>query len=177
MLAQRRDADGEHGHAEVEILAELPVVHHAAQVTVGRGEEARLDRAVARLADAANGPRLQHSEQLRLRRERELSDLVEEHRAPLRRLEAADPRRHRAGEGSARMSEELRLEQILGERRAVDDDERLARAVRAVVNRARDQLLARTRLAMHEHRGLGRPDPHDRRIELAHRRAPADQRA
>jgi len=88
---------------------------------------------------------------------------------------SADSRRGRAGERSAGVAEQLCLEQVLGDRRAVDHDERFAGAVRAVVNRARDQLLAAPGLPLDEHRGLARSDAHDRRVELAHAGASADE--
>lgn len=49
------------------------------------------------------------------------------------------------------MAEELALDQLLGDGPAVHDDERLAVAPRAGVEPARDQLLARAALAVHEH--------------------------
>ena len=53
------------------------------------------------------------------------ADLVEEERAAVRVLDQARPRRCRAGEGAARVAEQLVLEQRFGERRAVEGDERL----------------------------------------------------
>ena len=51
----------------------------------------------------------------------------------------------RVGEGAARVAEELALEQRLGHRRAVDGDERPRGAAAALVDRARDELLAACR--------------------------------
>ena len=50
------------------------------------------------------------------------------------------------------MTEQLRLEQRLGDGGAVDDDERPVGAGPRIVNRARHQLLARARLALDQHR-------------------------
>ena len=49
------------------------------------------------------------------------------------------------------VTEELGVEQVLGQRRAVDDDEGPAGARRGVVDGARDELLAGARLALDEH--------------------------
>ena len=50
--------------------------------------------------------------------------------------------------------EELRLEQVLLQRGAVDLDEAAGGSQRAVVHSAGDQLLAGAGLAAHEHRGV-----------------------
>ena len=79
-------------------------------------------------AERLDRPLLQHAQQLGLRRQRHLGDLVEQQRAAVGRLEAAVAALDRAGERAALVAEQLRLEQRLRERRAVDGDERLARA-------------------------------------------------
>ena len=68
-----------------------------------------------------------------------------------------------AGEGAALVAEQLRLEQLLRDRRAVDRHER-HRAPRARgVERARDQLLARAVLALDQHARRRRPGELDLR--------------
>ena len=79
-------------------------------------------------AERLDGPLLQHAQQLGLGRQRDLGDLVEQQRAAVGRLEAAVAALDRAGERAALVAEQLGLEQRLGERGAVDRDERLARA-------------------------------------------------
>ena len=61
------------------------------------------------------------------------------------------PRGLRAGERAALVAEQLALEQVLRDRGGVDGDERAARARAVLVQRTRDQLLARARLAGDEH--------------------------
>ena len=63
-----------------------------------------------------------------------LADFVEENRAAVRGLEAAQAVAVGAGEAAASVAEELGFEQGLGDRRAVDGDERLVRAGRMRVN-------------------------------------------
>ena len=76
---------------------------------------------------------------------------------PSRLLEAADALRVRAGERAALVTEELGLEQRLGERRAVDRHEgRRGRAASAAWTSPRDELLARAGLAGDEHGGARR---------------------
>ena len=68
-------------------------------------------------------PRFEHAEQLGLQLERELADLVEEHRPAAGLLEHADPPRHGAGEGALLVAEQLGLEQVGRQRAAVHDQE------------------------------------------------------
>ena len=78
-------------------------------------------------AEPAEAALLQHAQQLDLRRRRHLADLVEEQRAAVGQLEAALPAIGGAGEGALLVAEDLALEQRLGNRRAVDRDERKRR--------------------------------------------------
>ena len=86
-------------------------------------------RGCARRRRGSNSPLLQHAQQLRLQRERQLADLVEEERAAVGAARSG-PRAcsRRAGERAAHVAEELALEQRLRDRRAVDRHERAARA-------------------------------------------------
>ena len=73
-----------------------------------------------RVADALELALLQHAQQLRLQRRAHRPDLVEEQRAPVRLLEPALAGADGAGERAAHVAEQLRLEQRLGNRAAVD---------------------------------------------------------
>ena len=84
-------------------------------------------------ADRAHLALLQHAQQLHLERRRQLADLVEEQRAAVGRPEEAGLALVvGAGEGALLVAEQLALEQRLGQRAAVDGDERRAwRAARS----------------------------------------------
>ena len=110
----------------------------------------------------------------RLGVERHVADLVEEDRPLVRRLEAADPPCVGARERALLVSEELTLDEISADRRAVDRDERTARARARLVDRLRDELFSGSALAPHEHRQVGLRDLLDLREHVAHRRARAD---
>ena len=75
------------------------------------------------------------------------------------------------------VAEQLGLEEGLGDGAAVDRDERALRARRAAVDLPRDDLLAGAGLAGDEHRDVGRRDLLDPPVDLAHRRARADELA
>src|SRR5207244_30333 len=99
---------------------------------------------------------------------------VEEERAVVRRLEEPDLVAVGAGEGAADVAEELGLEERLGERRAVDREER-RRAPRAVeVDRLRDELLPRAGLALDQHGDLRVGHLVEDREERAHGGRAAD---
>ena len=83
----------------------------------------------------------QESQQLRLEVPADFPDFVEEHRAAFGRSDHAGERFVGAGVRTAPMAEQLVFEHIGGHRRAVERDERLARAAR-LVNDARHHLLA-----------------------------------
>src|SRR5262249_41421786 len=86
-------------------------------------------------------PTLERAQELRLGAERHLADLVEEERAALRGLEHAALRRLRIRERTALVSEELRLDQRLGDARAVDFHHRAVAPETALVDRVRHDVL------------------------------------
>ncbi len=122
-------------------------------------------------------PILQHPQELGLEVHRHLGDLVEQHRALVGLLQEAGFVGGGAGEGALHMPEELGLDQVLGERRAVDLHVGPARARALGVQRVGRQLLAGAALAHDEHVGV-RPGHRLQKIEHpAHRRRAAQQLA
>ena len=90
-----------------------------------------------------------------------VADFVEEDRAAIGLLELADLLLGRAGERALLVAEQLRLDQLLGNRRAVHLHEALAAAQAVAVDRARDELLADAALALDQHGRVGRRRPAD----------------
>ena len=88
--------------------------------------------------------------------ERDVADFVEEQGAALGQLDLADGRLDRAGEGAALIAEQLGLEQVFGDRGAVDGDEFALGARALVVDRAGEQFLAGAAGAEQHHRDVGR---------------------
>src|SRR6185312_16024840 len=112
-------------------------------------------------ADALEPALLEHAQELGLKAERQLADLVEEQRAAVGHLEPAGLLFGRAGERALLVTEQLALDQRLGQRGAVDGDARALRAARGAMDRARDHLLAGAGLATEEDRRVGRADARD----------------
>ena len=79
------------------------------------------------------------------------------------------------GEGALDVAEELALDQLGGDRRAVDRHERALRARAGLVQRARHDLLAGARLALQQHRARHLPDPAHHRAQLLDRGRVPDQ--
>src|SRR5262249_5600823 len=140
-----RDAD--HVQPEEEVGAESARPDVLLEVTVGGGHHAGVDLDRIRAADALEASLLQIAEQLRLELRGEIPDLVEEDRPAPRRLEATGLVLPRAGERAAHVSEELALEEMLGERGARDGDERALAPGAPVVDRRCQDVLAGSALA------------------------------
>ena len=127
-LAQRRRADRDHVEAVVEVLAEAPGLDLLREVAIGGGDHAHVDLDGRRGAHRLDLAVLQHAQHLGLGARRHVADLVEEDGAAVGGDELADLLAHRAGEAALLVAEELGLDQLLGDRRAVDLDQRRARA-------------------------------------------------
>jgi len=120
---------------------------------------------VARAADAHDRALLEDAQQLALRVEGQLADLVEEQRAGRCGLE----------EARLRAAEQLVLDERLGQRRAVEPDERTGAPRAESVDLLGDDLLADAGLADHEHGDRRRCDALGERHHLLHQRIDDDR--
>ncbi len=119
--------------------------HHVRQVAVRGGDHTDVHAERPRAAEALELVLLQHAEDLGLRVRAHVADFVQEQRAAVRLFEPADPLLVGAREGPLLVPEELRLEQVLLQRRAVHLHEVPRCPKRVVVRGAGDQLLAGAR--------------------------------
>jgi hypothetical protein len=94
-----------------QILAKPTFLDLELEVAVDRRHDAHVDRDLLAATDPEHAPRLERAQELRLGGERQLADLVEEHDAAARGFEPL-------------VSEQLALDQRIGQRSAVDRDER-----------------------------------------------------
>ena len=120
--SQRNDVE-----AEIQILAERATLHLGQQVAVGGGEDAHVHAHRRRAAQPVDLAFLQGAQQLRLQADIHFADLVEQQRPAIRRLEFADTACDGAGERALLVAEQLGLQQVLGDRRTVQRDERRLR--------------------------------------------------
>ena len=88
-----------------------------AQVAIGGREQAEVDFVPDVLAEPADDAVLEHAQQLDLRLERRVVDLVEKDRAARGGHQLAVVALHGAGERAARVAEQLGLHQLVRESR------------------------------------------------------------
>src|SRR6266478_5202255 len=167
----------DHVDPEVEILAEAALLDSRLEVAVGRRDQVDVEGHLLVGADGPHAARLERPQELRLEGERQVADLVEEERTPVRLHEEPPARRVRVGEGAARVPEELALEQRLRERDAVDGDEGTGLPPSPLVEGARDELLSGPRLAGDQHGRAGVRDAVEELVHPPHRGAGPEQRA
>ena len=105
----------------------VPVVDALREVLVRRRQHAHVDVDDVLAADARDLPRLHRAQHLGLRHEVHVADLVEEERPAVRLLEEAAALLLRAGEGAPLVAEELTLDELARDGRAVDLHERVRR--------------------------------------------------
>src|SRR5260370_35557104 len=104
--AQGRDLQGEDVQAVEEVLPEGPLAHAPLQVAVGGGQDADVGAAGGRIADALVLAVLDEAEQLRLERERQVADLVQQQGPAFGQRDPPGMAAGGAGEGAAGVTEE-----------------------------------------------------------------------
>ena len=172
--AHRRYRNADHVQPVQQVLAEETFLHAALEILVGGGDHAHVHLHRQLAADAIELALGQHAQQPGLQLRRHVADLVEEQRAAVGLLEAPAPQLRRAGERTLLVTEQLRLEQVGGERRGVERDERLGRARTVPMQRPRHELLARAGLAGDQHGHARTRQSPDRAEDLLHRRRVAE---
>src|SRR5262249_27899517 len=150
-----------------QIAAESAFRDLALKIPMRRGNHPDIDLSGVRGSDPLERPLLQYTQQLCLQLRREIADLVEEQRAPMRQLETALAQRHRAGERAAFVTEQLALDECRRQCCAVHDDEHRRPSLASTMDRPCKQLLPRTGLTEQQHRAVRRRDPLDARQSLA----------
>ena len=94
-------------------------------------------------------------QQLGLEVEGHVADLVQEEGAAAGPLHEAELALRSTGEGALLVAEQLALQEVLGDRRAIDLHQGAAGAVRLVVDHLRRQVLTRAALPGQEHGRVG----------------------
>ncbi len=176
-LAQRRHAHRDRVDAEVEVLAQPSLAQGGLDVDVGGADQPEVDADASIAPDRTELSFLQHAQQLGLQVGRHLADLVEQERPTLGHRQQPGLVGERAGEGATPIAEQFGLDQLLGQRRAVDLDEGPfgTRAVR--VHRIGNQFLAGAVVAEHQDVGVAAGHRADQFVELEHLLAlPHDRR-
>src|SRR4029453_1450243 len=97
---QRRHSHWKHVQAVEEIGPEFSSRYFLLQHPIGRGDDAYVDLHRAAASDRFELLLLQYAQQLDLHVQRQLADFVEEDRAPVGQLEAADAALERTSESA-----------------------------------------------------------------------------
>src|SRR5690606_36117663 len=168
-FAQRRKLDARDGEAEVEVVAKLAGADHGREVAARGGHEANVDLDAAVRTDATDLRALERTQQLGLQVELEITDLVEEQRAPVGFLEHAFASLGRAREGASLVPEQRGLDQVRRNRRTVEDDERAFAPASVLMQRLGEQFFAGARLAFDDDGQIGERETSTQRIDATHR--------
>src|SRR5262245_15284459 len=146
-LSERWHSDVDAAQAIEQIRSKQLPLDQSGETSVRGGDDSHVNTAGRMAADPLNRQILNGSEQLRLRRERQVRDLVEKQRAAVGVFELPAPAANARGRALLD-AEQLRLEQRFDERRTVDRDERSMATAADVVDLASDQFLADARFAL-----------------------------
>ena len=176
-LAERRNRQSDDVDAKVQVLSKQPVAHHAGQVAVRRRDDPHVDGDRFDAAQGHDGPFLNATQQLGLRRQRQFADFIQEQGPAVGTPHHAQRGAHRAGKCSFDVTEQLRFDQLAGKRRAVHRHERFAGPQAAGVDLASGHLLADARLTFDQHRGRAGSDAVDLRPQRVGRFTFAQQPA
>src|SRR5690349_21067335 len=116
------------------MLAKCTPLHLRRQIAIGGREYPHIHLDRCRAAKSVDLLLLQGAHQLGLQTHIHLADLVKQQRAAICGFELADPSRHGTREGALLVAEQLRLQQIVRDRRAVQGDEWTGGTARLVMD-------------------------------------------
>jgi hypothetical protein len=151
--AQRRQLQDHRRQPMVQLPPEAARLHRGRQILAGGGDDPHIYRFVAGATESTDLPRFDGSQQLGLKDVGKRPDLIEEQRAVVCSLEETSLGRAGVGKGSSLEAEQLRLEERLGNGRAVDVDEGAGATGPGPVEETGHQPFARACLTEQEDRG------------------------
>ena len=151
-LTKRRQLHGHDRKAMIQVLAKPSHADGRCKIFARRGEHPGVGRLAARAPEAPDRTILERLQQLDLQRVGHQPDLVEKDRPAMSDLQQAGLGLPGIGERAAFEPEELGFEQRVGNRRAVDVDERRIRARTHLVDDVGDKPLAGPCFTLDQHR-------------------------
>src|SRR5258708_19414284 len=160
-VAQRRNLEVDHVQAVVQIIAEAALTHQRQEFNVGSSYDAHVDFQLLSAAETHEFALLNHAQKLGLRLGADGGDFVKKYRALIGDFEESLLGSNRAGERALHMAEELRLQEVHGDRSRIYGHKGFVRARGSGVNRLGDEFLARAAFATDENRGARRRDLRD----------------
>src|SRR5438445_9713194 len=173
-LAQRRNLHRDDRQPIIKIFAERPVPKLRLQRFVRRAHHAHIYWRALVITDPPDLALLQNAQQLCLQRRGHRVYLIEKNRAEIRLFEQATLIRHRTGKCALFVTKQLRLQQVLRQRAAIDRDEGMMLPVAVEMQTARDQLLASAAFSLDQNGAVSIGDFIDEIVNLLHLPARAD---
>jgi hypothetical protein len=158
-IPQRRQGDRENIQTIVQVAAKFLTVHHSLEVPVRSCDEAYVYAMGPTTSKPFEFLFLQNAEELRLQGEWHVADFIKKESPFVSQFEAANSLCDCAGESTAFMTKELTFEQVEGNRRTVQLDQRLAATGTRIVNRVSDEFLASAGFSLDQNSRVHRCDP------------------
>ena len=174
-LAQARHPQFDDIDSKKQVFAKAPAAHFLCQGLVRCGQESDIGSDFLVGAHRSHALFLNGAQEFDLHGQGQVGDFVQKQGPALRGREQAQLVATRAGKTAFQVPEEFALDQLGGDRSAVDGDERARRAGSAAVDTARDDFLAAAGFPMDVHGGLTACELVDLRAQFAHRLRVADQ--
>ena len=173
-IRQPRRLNFHHGETVVQILPKTFLGDGGPQVVIRGGNDANIHFAGAQRSHSLHFLILEHAQELRLRGERHISDLIQKQRASMGVLEQARLVVRGPGERTLHVAEQLALEQRFHDGRAVEHDVAAGSHRAEPVERAGDQVFTRPGLPRDQQRPIVRSHAPDAPEHFPHLRAAAD---
>ena len=155
-VAQSRHVKGNHVQAVEKILAKCSARNFLLQVFVRCGDDAHVDAQGFVGAHALEALFLKHAQNFRLRAQAHVADFIEKERTAVGFLKFADFVFCRTGKAALDVAEELRFDQLLGNRGAINFHERAFAAKARGMQGARNKFLARAAFTIDKDAAVGR---------------------
>ena len=174
-ISQRRKKNIHHLQAIKEIIPESPFCNLRRQILIRRADNPNIYRHRLRTAQPLKLFLLKHTQQLRLRLDMHIANLVQKQRPPIRKLKLALSPCSRPGKRASLMPEQLALDQLCRQRRRIHRNKRPRLSSALLVNRPRDQFLSRTALPANQNRSICSGHLADQIINLLHCTATTNQ--
>jgi hypothetical protein len=149
---------GDHDHPEsvVQVLAECAGLQSAAQIAIGRGNDPSVRADIFHAPDPLELLFLQNPQQLGLEGQREIANLIQENRPPVRQLKLPFLLRNRAGERAFLVAKQFAFQQLWGERHTIHGHKGVLGARTPLMDGARYDFLTRTAFAQQQDGGVRR---------------------
>src|ERR1700751_341095 len=154
MFGERWCLYAKDGESIKEICAKAALLCPASERLMRRRYNADIDPHRLVLANPLQFPALEKTQQLGLKREWHLANLIQKERAAVRRFNAACPALYGASERAARVSEKLGLQQCFGVCGEIQRDEGPGSTLAEAMESTRHNLLPGPRRSLDQHRGL-----------------------